>query len=1490
MMSKLWTRWLPLEKPQAKDLFRRARLGVELLEDRAVPASLAGQVYIDSNLDGFKQASEAGLSGVEIKLTGTDSNGDAVDRTATTDSGGNYSFTGLLAGTYTLTETQPSGFLTATDTVGTAGGTVGANTFSDIVLAIDQSANGYLFGERGIRVAGKVFLDANANGVLDGGEAGRPGVLLTLTNTGTGATVQALSDANGDYSFLGLAPATYTVVATNADTSLGFTTEATLNLTITSAGSPNGEIVNQNFGLSAVGEIRGYVYHDVNNNGFFDAGDIGINNVEIRLTGTQSNSANLNRTINTSPDGSFRFSGVLAGTYSLTETQPANYDDGTITVGSAGGTAGPNAIVGIVLAPGVNATGYNFGERQTILSSLSGKVFIDVNGDGQKQTNEPGLANVLFQLSGVDDKGDPVNRTATSDGNGNFTFTGLRPGAYTLTETQPQNFGTGITSAGTAGGTVNGDVISNIVIVSGTTATNYRFGEVGNRASGQVFNDANGNGVRDGGESGRGGVLLTLTNATTGQTFNATTDAAGNFLFLNLGPGSYTLTAANPDSQNLGFSTDATRSFSIASDGVLGGEVLDQDFGLTAKGEIAGLVYSDRNGNGFFDAGDVGIGGVTIRLVGTQANGASVDRTLTTQANGSFRFVDVLAGAYSLTETQPANFDEGTITVGSAGGVAGTNAVTNIVLGAGVFTGGYHFGEREVLLGSLAGRVFIDINGDGIRQSNEPGIGNVVLSLVGVADNGTQVNLSATTNSDGTFTFSNVRAGTYTLTESQPANFANGVTRAGTAGGTVNGNTISNIVLAPNFDAVDYFFGEVGNRASGRVFDDLNGNGVLDGGEAGRAGVLLTLTNTTNGSTFTLISDANGYFQFQNLGPGSYSLNAANPDAAHLGFATTNPLTFSIPNDGVPGGEMLNQNVGLTEIGEVSGHVYIDRNGNGVFDAGDVGIGGVQIRLQGTQANGTAVNRTVNTEANGSFRFTGVLAGTYSLSEAQPNNFDQGTITVGSAGGTAGADSVANIVLGAGVTAAGYNFGELEVRFATLTGRVFIDRNRDGLFQGGEPGLSGVVVTLSGVANNGDTVSLTATTAADGTFTFNNVRPGTYTLTEDQPANFANGSTRAGTAGGVVNGNSIGNIVLGADTQARDYLFAEFGNRIAGTVFADTNANGVFDASEAGRAGVTVNLTGGGLNLSVVTDANGDYQFTDLGPGTFTITAAAPSGQTVTTGSISVTIPASGLVGQEAIDRDIGLVQASSLIGFIFLDLNNDGVQQANEAGFSSLQITLNGVQANGAAVTRNVASGENGRFVFENLLAGVYTVTPTLPAGVFISQFAIGTAGGTAGTSNISGITLGVGQAASGYRFGLRANAGRGVLAGAVFLDRNKNRRRDPGDLRSQDLTAGIEGVTIRLFGRDGSGNLVNLVTTTDFNGNYFFTDLAPGRYQINEIQPAFFSEGKVFVGSLGGRARSNRVDTIDLAAGLIGSGYDFSEILPSVGRRSFLASRYLS
>ena len=88
------------------------------------------------------------------------------------------------------------------------------------------------------------------------------------------------------------------------------------------------------------------------------------------------------------------------------------------------------------------------------------------------------------------------------------------------------------------------------------------------------------------------------------------------------------------------------------------------------------------------------------------------------------------------------------------------------------------------------------------------------------------------------------------------------------------------------------------------------------------------------------------------------------------------------------------------------------------------------------------------------------------------------------------------------------------------------------------------------------------------------------------------------------------------------------------------------------------------------------------------------------------------------------------------------------------------------------------------------------------------------------------------------------------------------------------ISGVTIQLLNSDG--NVIG-TTTTDANGNYAFSGLAPGTYGVREVQPAGYFDGDTEAGSKGGTVTDDKITGIALLSGVHATDYDFSELLPN-------------
>src|SRR5262249_6603547 len=156
-------------------------------------------------------------------------------------------------------------------------------------------------------------------------------------------------------------------------------------------------------------------------------------NVLITLTGSYAGGP-VFQALLTNADGSYSFGNLPTGTYTVTEYHLPNYLDGKATAGSAGGTPGTAQISAISLPVGLAGVNYNFPEIQPPIASIGGWVYLDQNGNGVRDANEPGIANVVITLTGTY-SGGPVYQALRTNADGSYTFGNLPPGTYTVTET-----------------------------------------------------------------------------------------------------------------------------------------------------------------------------------------------------------------------------------------------------------------------------------------------------------------------------------------------------------------------------------------------------------------------------------------------------------------------------------------------------------------------------------------------------------------------------------------------------------------------------------------------------------------------------------------------------------------------------------------------------------------------------------------------------------------------------------------------------------------------------------------------------------------------------------------------------------------------------------------------------------------------------------------------------------------------------------------------
>jgi uncharacterized repeat protein (TIGR01451 family) len=291
-----------------------------------------------------------------------------------------------------------------------------------------------------------------------------------------------------------------------------------------------------------------------------------------------------------------------------------------------------------------------------------------------------------------------------------------------------------------------------------------------------VWIDANGNGIREPGESGIGGVNLILNSAGPDAACGtaddvavatATTDANGKYRFDAVPAGVYCVDVVNatvPAGLALVSGADPHGPITLAE----GQVYLAADFGYqaeTGKGVIGDLVWNDANGNGVQDPGEVGLGGVSLSLNKVGADGVcgTADdvavATTTSAVNGSYLFTGLAPDTYCVKATDPA----GTVLTG------GTNPHGPVVLSAGQTYLDADFGYKSDCNGRIGNLVFYDGNRNGVYDGSpiDHGIGGVTLSLVapgldgqlGTADDVTLA--TTTTASDGSYLFSGLANGAY---------------------------------------------------------------------------------------------------------------------------------------------------------------------------------------------------------------------------------------------------------------------------------------------------------------------------------------------------------------------------------------------------------------------------------------------------------------------------------------------------------------------------------------------------------------------------------------------------------------------------------------------------------------------------------------------------------------------------------------------------------
>ena len=252
----------------------------------------------------------------------------------------------------------------------------------------------------------------------------------------------------------------------------------------------------------------------------------------------------------------------------------------------------------------------------------------------------------------------------------------------------------------------------------------------------------------------------------------------------------------------------------------------------------------------------------------------------------------------------------------------------------------------------------------------------------------------------------------------------------------------------------------------------------------------------------------------------------------------------------------------------------------------------------------------------------------------------------------------------------------------------------------------------------------TATTASDGSYSFEDVTPGPHVVIETDPDGYRSTTPNAvpvEVVAGAQHVVNFGDVAESADATA-----------IYGTVFDDRNVNGARDPGELGLPGATVAITGPfDVDPSpVITNEWGQYTFRIDNVGTYTVSETDPAGYVSTNavpGHLAVTRVDSNTLRVEVADFEtdfgenlFGDVLASQVItisGQVWDDSGNcngcsaNGQMDAGETGLAGARVTL----SSGLAQT----TSSDGLFLLYAPPNQAITVTEANPVG-YVSTNAI--------------------------------------------------------------------------------------------------------------------------------------------------------------------------
>ncbi|HDB6711523.1 TPA: carboxypeptidase regulatory-like domain-containing protein, partial [Staphylococcus aureus] len=486
-----------------------------------------------------------------------------------------------------------------------------------------------------------------------------------------------------------------------------------------------------------------------------------------------------------------------------------------------------------------------------------------------------------------------------------------------------------------------------------------------------VWEDTNKNGVQELGEKGVGNVTVTVfDNNTNTKVGEAVTKEDGSYLIPNLPNGDYRVEFSNlpkgyevtPSKQGNNEELDSNGLSSVIT--VNGKDNLSADLGIyKPKYNLGDYVWEDTNKNGIQDQDEKGISGVTVTLKDENGN---VLKTVTTDADGKYKFTDLDNGNYKVEFTTPEGYTPTTVTSGSdiekdSNGLTTTgviNGADNMTLDSGFYkTPKYNLGNY----------VWEDTNKDGKQDSTEKGISGVTVTLKN--ENG-EVLQTTKTDKDGKYQFTGLENGTYKVEFETPSGYTPTQVGSGTDEGIdSNGTSTTGVIKDKDNDTIDSGFYKPTYNLGDYVWEDTNKNGVQDKDEKGISGVTVTLKDENDKVLKTVTTDEKGKYQFTDLNNGTYKVEFETPSGYTPTSVTSGNDTEKDSNGLTTTGVIKDADNMTLDSGfyktpkySLGDYVWYDSNKDGKQDSTEKGIKDVKVTLLNEKGE---VIGTTKTDENG---------------------------------------------------------------------------------------------------------------------------------------------------------------------------------------------------------------------------------------------------------------------------------------------------------------------------------------------------------------------------------------------------------------------------------------------------------------------------------------------------------------------------------------------